>query len=77
MTQRVDPDDLTDSRGIAEILGLSHVNSVSLYLKRYPDMPRPVVDLGPGRARLWVRTEVAAWWTAHRALKLQARDDGC
>jgi glutathione-regulated potassium-efflux system ancillary protein KefG len=57
----VDTDDLVDARGIAELLGLSHPNSVSLYQRRYADMPRPVVDLGVGRPRLWSRTEIEAW----------------
>lgn len=66
MARLVDPDDLIDSRTVSELLGLSHVNSVSLYQRRYQDMPRPVVDLGPGRVRLWLRSEVLAWWNQHR-----------
>lgn len=57
----VDTDDLIDARGIAELLGLSHSNSVSTYQKRYSDMPRPVVDLGVGRPRLWSRNQVEGW----------------
>jgi len=69
MAQLVDPEDLIDSRGVAEVLGLSHINSVSLYQRRYPDMPRPIVDLGPGRARLWLRSEVQLWWARQRGTK--------
>lgn len=54
-------EDLVDARAIAEMLGLSHPNSVSTYQHRYADMPRPVVDLGPGRPRLWLRPEIEAW----------------
>lgn len=57
----VDTEDLIDARGIAELLGLSHPNSVSTYQHRYPNMPRPVVDLGVGRPRLWSRSQVEAW----------------
>ena len=54
-------EDLIDAHGVAEILGLAHPNSVSTYLKRYPHMPRPAVDLGPGRPRLWLRPEIEEW----------------
>jgi glutathione-regulated potassium-efflux system ancillary protein KefG len=57
----VDTADLIDARGVAEVLGLSHPNSVSTYQHRYPDMPRPVVDLGEGRCKMWLRTEVVSW----------------
>ena len=57
----VDTDDLIDARGVADLLGLSHPNSVSTYQRRYPDMPRPVVDLGEGRCKLWLRPEVEDW----------------
>ncbi len=57
----VDTDDLVDARGVAELLGLSHPNSVSTYQHRYADMPRPVVDLGIGRPRLWSRSEMERW----------------
>lgn len=61
MPPLVRTEDLVDAHGVAEILGLSHPNSVSTYLKRYPDMPRPVVDLGRGRPRLWVRPAIEEW----------------
>ncbi len=54
-------EDLLDAQGVAELLGLSHRNSVSLYQRRYEDMPRPVVDLGSGRVKLWLRPEVEHW----------------
>lgn len=64
MAPMVNTDDLTDARGIAELLGLSHPNSVSLYQRRYPDMPRPVINLGRGRPSLWLRPAIEAWWEA-------------
>lgn len=67
MSPKVETTDLIDAHGVAEILGLAHRNSVSAYQRRYPDMPRPVVDLGRGRPRLWLRTEIAAW----QALRLE------
>jgi predicted DNA-binding transcriptional regulator AlpA len=61
MGRKVDVDDLIDTRTVAEILGLAHRNTVSEYQARYEDMPRPVVDLGSGRSRLWLRPEVERW----------------
>ncbi len=62
----VNTDDLADAREVASLLGLSHPNSVSLYQRRYPDMPRPVVDLGRGRPRLWLRPDIDAWLERRR-----------
>jgi len=62
----VDTDDLIDARGVAELLGLSHPNSVSTYQHRYADMPRPVVDLGEGRCKLWLAHEIHKWATARQ-----------
>lgn len=66
MAPLVDTEDLLDALGVAELLGLAHRNSVSAYQKRYPEMPRPVVDLGRGRPRLWSRGEVQAWQASRR-----------
>lgn len=64
MSPLVPTEDLIDSRGVAEILGLSQPNSVSLYQRRYPDMPKPVINLGPNRPMLWLRTEIEVWATS-------------
>lgn len=56
-----DADDVIDARAVAEILGLAHPNTVSQYQKRYGDMPRPVIDMGQGRCKLWLRAEIEAW----------------
>lgn len=61
MAPQVDTDGLIDAQGVAEILGLSHRNTVSAYQARYADMPRPVLDLGRGRPRLWIRVEIERW----------------
>ena len=65
MARSVDPDDLIDAVTIAELLGLASRSSVSVYQKRYPEMPRPIIDLGQGRSRLWSRKEVLAWANAN------------
>jgi glutathione-regulated potassium-efflux system ancillary protein KefG len=64
MTPTVRTEDLADAQELAELLGLGHSNSVSTYQRRYPDMPRPVIDLGPGRPKLWLRPHVRAWAAA-------------
>jgi glutathione-regulated potassium-efflux system ancillary protein KefG len=61
VTPLVETSDLIDARGVADILGLSHPNNVSVYRHRYADMPRPVVNLGRGRCMLWLRPDVEAW----------------
>lgn len=61
MTPEVRTEDLIDAQGVAELLGLSHRNTVSTYQRRYPDMPRPVIDLGPGRPHLWLRPDLERW----------------
>jgi glutathione-regulated potassium-efflux system ancillary protein KefG len=61
MTPKVNTEDLIDAHVVAEILGLAQRTSVSVYQSRYPDMPRPVVDLGAGRPRLWLRPEIERW----------------
>lgn len=57
----VDTADLIDAREVAHILGLGHRNSVSLYQRRHADMPRPVVERGGGRTKLWLRGEIERW----------------
>ena len=57
----VPTEDLIDAVEVARLLGLSHRNTVSQYLIKYPDMPRPIIDLGPSRPRLWLRPQVESW----------------
>jgi glutathione-regulated potassium-efflux system ancillary protein KefG len=61
VTPLVSTKDLIDAQGVASIIGLSHRNTVSQYQRRYADMPRPVVDLGDGRVKLWLRQEIEQW----------------
>ena len=65
MGQIVDTGDLIDAQGVADLLGLAQRNTVSLYQRRYPDMPRPVVDLGKGRCKMWISSEISEW-NSHR-----------
>ncbi len=57
----IDAEDVIDAKGVAELLGLAQRNSVSSYQRRYPEMPRPAIDLGQGRCKLWLRSEVERW----------------
>lgn len=57
----VDAEDLIDSRGVAEVLGLAQLQSVSVYRRRYASFPEPIVDMGAGRCLLWSRHEVQVW----------------
>ena len=61
MGRRIDVDDLIDSHAVADILGLAQPNTVSGYQRRYPEMPRPAVDMGRGRCKLWLRSEMLRW----------------
>jgi hypothetical protein len=49
---------------VSRILGLSHATSVTTYLRRYADFPKPVVDVSSSHARLWSRQDIERW---HRA----------
>jgi hypothetical protein len=61
MAKRVAVDDLIDAQEVADILRLAHRNTVSQYQRRYEDMPKPAVDLGEGRVKLWLRPEITRW----------------
>ncbi|HEX6238921.1 MAG TPA: hypothetical protein VFZ68_17100, partial [Acidimicrobiales bacterium] len=61
MGETVDSDDLVGAAEVAAILRLSHPSSVTTYLKRYRDFPRPVVDLRGSRIRLWLRQDIVRW----------------
>jgi glutathione-regulated potassium-efflux system ancillary protein KefG len=57
----IDTSDVIDAQAVAELLGLAQRNTVSSYQRRYPAMPRPVINLGKGRCKLWLRSEIIAW----------------
>lgn len=61
MGKNINTDDVIDAQGVADLLGLAQRNTVSSYQRRYPSMPRPVIDLGQGRCKLWLRAEIEGW----------------
>ncbi len=61
MGRTVDVDNLVSAAEVAEILGLSHHNSVTTYYKRYDNFPAPVVNKSNGRIRLWDKKDIQAW----------------
>lgn len=63
----IDPDDLIDSRQVAEMLGLSSHRAVSVYRSRYSDFPQPLVLRSEGQCVLWHRPDVAAWLEGRRS----------
>lgn len=67
MGRRVDVDDLADAHEVAALMGLSQPNNVHLYQRRYPDMPRPVLDRGGRRAKLWLKSEIRTWLAQRRS----------
>jgi glutathione-regulated potassium-efflux system ancillary protein KefG len=68
MSPQVATEDLIDARDVAAILGLSHPSAVSVYQHRYLEMPRPVVDLGRGRPKLWLRPQIERWASEQAAM---------
>jgi glutathione-regulated potassium-efflux system ancillary protein KefG len=66
MRRKVYLDELMDAADVARTLGLASGNVVSVYQARYPDMPRPVLDRGPRRAKLWLRSEIERWQQARQ-----------
>jgi hypothetical protein len=61
VSPRVNTEDLVDAQGVADLLGLSHRNTVFQYQRKYSDMPRPAIDLGNGRVKLWLRPQIERW----------------
>ena len=61
MGVQVDTADLVSASEVADLLGLAHHNSVTTYLHRYADFPRPVVEKSSGHIRLWLRQDVQTW----------------
>jgi predicted DNA-binding transcriptional regulator AlpA len=54
-----DPRELIDATEVAALLELTHRNSISVYRKRYPDFPAPII--AKGRCLLWARADIEAW----------------
>ncbi len=47
------------------MLGLAQHNSVTTYLHRYDDFPRPTIEKSGGRIRLWLRQDILDWRAKH------------
>ena len=67
VSPKVEIDDLLDAQGVADALGLSPRNTVFQYQRKYEDMPRPAIDLGEGRVKLWLRPQIERWATQQAA----------
>jgi glutathione-regulated potassium-efflux system ancillary protein KefG len=76
VSPKVETDDLLDARGVADVLGLSHRNTVFQYQRKYEDMPRPAIDLGDGRVKLWLRPQIERWATLQAARGRRRRKRG-
>jgi len=61
MGSKVDTRDLVSASEVAELLGLAQHNSVTTYLRRYADFPRPVIDKSRSHIRLWLRQDIESW----------------
>lgn len=58
----IDPADLVTANEVAEIIGLNRGSNVGVYLRRYPDFPRPVIEKGRCKhCRLWDRRAITEW----------------
>lgn len=75
MCPMVDTRELMDVRGVAQLLRLAHPNSVSTYQRRYPDMPRPVLELSGGRSRLWLRPQMMKWLRRRKSALGQGKEE--
>jgi predicted DNA-binding transcriptional regulator AlpA len=62
---KVNTDDLIGPEEVAALIGLTNVNGVSVYRKRHPDFPAPVVL--KGRCVLWVRQDIEKWARGRRS----------
>ena len=61
MGRKVDLVDLIDVGEVAELLGLAHKNSVTTYMRRYEDVPKPVIEFADGKCRARLKVDVASW----------------
>lgn len=52
--------DLWDSQQVADYCGFSSQSVVTIYLQRGV-LPKPILDRGPHRARLWLRQDIETW----------------
>lgn len=74
MGRHVDVEDLLSAAEVAEALGFSARQVVSIYARRYDSFPRPAVVKSNGRTQLWAREDVEEWDRDHR--RVQVREAG-
>lgn len=60
MGRMVDVDELIDAVECAQIAGFNSPTAISVYLSR-GSFPKPIIDRGGRRARLWLRRDVLDW----------------
>ena len=53
-----------DGTEVADLLGLAHRNSVSVYRHRHDDFPKPTVE--KSRCVLWLRADIETWAKTRR-----------
>jgi glutathione-regulated potassium-efflux system ancillary protein KefG len=58
---------LIDTSEVAEILGLTDPRGVYVYQDRYSDMPRPIVDRGKNKVKLWYKPEIVEWHQSRKS----------
>ena len=58
---KVELSDLVDAGEVARICHIKQRENVGLYQSRYADMPRPVIDMGRGNPKLWLRPQITRW----------------
>jgi hypothetical protein len=63
MGRLIDSDDLVDASDAALELGYTCSETFHALVRRRPDFPKPVVNKGKGKARLWSMTDIRAWET--------------
>ncbi len=64
LSMKIDPADQVDAGDVADIIGLSTRNAVSVYRKRYDDFPEPVFERN--QCVLWLRQDIERWAAGHR-----------
>jgi predicted DNA-binding transcriptional regulator AlpA len=61
--KRIDPADLLDNSEVAQIIGITNPNGVSVYRKRFADFPKPRIE--KRQTVLWLRADIEAWAQRH------------
>jgi hypothetical protein len=70
--RRIDPDDQLSPPEVAERMGLSSADALSVYQNRYEDFPAPIVDKGR-YIKLWLVQDIDAFLKRHPRIGRKAR----